>query len=152
MSFAEVVKLVERVSGEERLLCEQTLWNWAQEEKASEVSAALCSEIAAARSVTLPAIDEAVDIYDASCEEVLVMSDAIQLKAQKPTRERAGCTPKRGKKVKRVSAPTFCAPRRSGGLLPLPFGWAGRRGKPLSEVAQTHLKREWGEHPKPLCP
>ena len=45
-----LVKLVERVSGEERLLCEQTLWNWAQE-KASEVSAALCSEIAAARSV-----------------------------------------------------------------------------------------------------
>lgn len=147
MSFAEVVKLVERVSGEERLLCEQTLWNWAQD-KASEVSAALCSEIAAARSVTLPAIDEAVDIYDASCEEVLVMSDAIQVKAQKPTRERAGCTPKRGKKVKRVSTDLVLLEGREGSFRCLSGGLGGEAS--LSEVARTHLKREWGEHPKPL--
>jgi hypothetical protein len=39
LSFAEVAKLLERVSGE-HLVCDQTLWNWAHE-KAREVSAAL---------------------------------------------------------------------------------------------------------------
>lgn len=89
LSFSEVAKLVERVAGgEQRLICEQTLWNWAQE-KAREVSTTLLSEVAAARSLPLPAVDGAVDIYDACSEEVLVMSDAIQVKAHKPTPERA---------------------------------------------------------------
>jgi hypothetical protein len=83
LSFAEVAKLLERVSGE-RLLCERTLWNWAQG-KAREIGAALRAEVDSARSLPAPAIDEAVDIYDEGAEEVLVMSDAIQVKAQKPT-------------------------------------------------------------------
>ncbi len=141
MSFAEVVKLVKRVSGE-RLLCEQTLWNWAQE-KAREVSAALCSEVAAASSLPLPAIEEAVDVYDASSEEVLVMTDAIQVKAQKPTRERAG-EPKRGKKVKRVSTDLLLLEGREGSFRCLSAG-LGREAS-LSEVARAHFKREWGEH------
>jgi hypothetical protein len=53
------------------------------------VSTTLLSEVAAARSLPLPAVDGAVDIYDACSEEVLVMSDAIQVKAHKPTPERA---------------------------------------------------------------
>jgi hypothetical protein len=36
----------------------------------------------------MPSFAEALDIYDARCEEVLVSTDAIQVKAQKPTRER----------------------------------------------------------------
>ncbi len=142
MSFAEVVKLVERTSGE-RLVCEQTLWNWVQE-KAREVSAALCSEVAAARSLPLPAIAEAVDIYDASSEEVLVMTDAIQVKAQKPTRERAG-EPKRGKKVKkRVNTDLLLLEGREGSFRCLSAG-LGREAS-LSEVTRAHFKREWGEH------
>lgn len=147
LSFAEVVKLVERTSGE-RLVCEQTLCNWAQE-KAREVSAALCSEVAAARSLPLPAIAEAVDIYDASSEEVLVMTDAIQVKAQKPTRERAG-EPKRGsKKVKRVSTDLLLLEGRDGSFRCLSAG-LGREEASLSEVARAHFKHEWGEHPGPL--
>lgn len=144
LSFAEVVKLVERVSGE-RLLCAQTLCNWAKE-KAREVSAALCSEVAAARSLPLPAIEEAVDIYDASSEEVLVMSDAIQVKAQKPTRERAGRTPKRAKKKvkKRVSTDLVLLEGREGSFRCLSGGLGGEAS--LSEVARAHFKREWGEH------
>lgn len=84
LSFAEVSKkLLQRVSGE-RLLCEQTLWNWVQS-KVREVSSALSSEVSASnRSLALPSFAEAVDIYDADSEEVLVSTDAIQVKAQNP--------------------------------------------------------------------
>lgn len=143
LSFSEVAKLVERVCGG-RLVCEQTLCNWAHE-KAREVSAALCSEVSAARSLPLPAIEEAVDVYDASSEEVLVMSDAIQVKAQKPTRERAS-EPRRAKKVKkkRVSTDLLLLANREGSFRCLSGGLEGEAS--LSEVARAHLKREWGEH------
>jgi hypothetical protein len=147
LSFAEVAKLVERVSGE-RLLCEQTLCNWAQE-KAREVSAALRSEVAAARSLPLPAVDEAVDVYDAPSEEVLVMTDAIQVKAQKPTRERAGRTTKREKKAKkRVSTDLLLLEGRDGSFRYLSAGLDGEAS--LREVTRAHLGRQWGGHPGPL--
>jgi len=145
LSFAEVAKLLERVTGE-RLACEQTLWNWAQE-KAREVSASLCSEVAATRSMALPPIEEAVDVYDASSEEVLVMSDAIQVKAQKPTREGAG-EPKRGKKAKRVSTDLLLLEGKDGSFRCLSGALDGQVSLP--EVARAHLGREWGKHPKPL--
>jgi hypothetical protein len=147
LSFAEVARLLERVTGE-RLACEQTLWNWAQQ-KAREVSASLCLEVAAAGSVALPAIEEAVDVYDASSEEVLVMSDAIQVKAQKPTRERPG-EPKRGKKVKkkRVSTDLLLLEGRDGSFRCLSGGLDGRVSLP--QVARAHLGREWGKHPGSL--
>jgi hypothetical protein len=62
LSFAEVAKLLERVSGE-RLPCERTLWNWAQG-KAREIGAALRAEVDSARSLPAPAIEEGVDIYE----------------------------------------------------------------------------------------
>src|SRR5215211_3203572 len=148
VSFAEVSKLVERVSGE-RLVCEQTLCNWARE-KAREVSDALRSEVGAARSMPLPAVEEAVDIYDASSEEVLVMTDAIQVKAQKPTRPRAGESadePKRAKKnakKKRVSTDLLLLEGREGSFRCLSAGLDGEASLP--EVTRAHLKREWGEH------
>lgn len=149
LSFSEVAKLAKRVAGE-RLICEQTLWNWAQQ-KAREVSAALRSEVAAARSLPLPVIDEAVDIYDAQAEEVLVMSDAIQVKAQKPTRERTD-EPKRAKKAKRVSTDLLLLEGQDGSFRHLCAGLGGgEEGAPsLPEIARAHLRREWGEHPKAL--
>lgn len=152
LSFAEVAKLLERVSGE-RLVCEQTLCNWARE-KAREVSAALRSEIAAARSLALPDVDGAVDVYDASREEVLVMTDAIQVKAQKPTRERAGRIPTRAKgkaKKKRVSTDLLLLEGRDGSFRCLSAGLDGEEAS-LSEVTRAHYKREWGEHPGSSVP
>lgn len=131
------------------MICEQTLWNWAQEKKAREVSATLLSEVTAARSLPLPAVDGAVDIYDDACsEEVLVMTDAIQVKAQKPIRERAG-EPKREKKVKRVSTDLLLLEGQDGSLRHLCAG-LGEEAASLSEVAEAHLRHEWGEHPRPL--
>jgi hypothetical protein len=161
LSFAEVSKLLERVSGE-RLLCEQTLWNWVQS-KAREVSSALSSEVSASnRSLALPTFAEAVDIYDADSEEVLVSTDAIQVKAQKPTRERrrrrdAENTPRKEEKKKekvkkkRIDTDLMLVQGRDGSFRHLSAGLGEGEGRvSLREVARAYLRREWGENTKPL--
>lgn len=91
-----------------------------------------------------------VDIYDASSEEVLVMTDAIQVKAQKPTREQRAGEPKGGKKVKkkRVSTDLLLLEGRDGSFRYLSGGLDGEPALP--EVAQACLRREWGERGEPL--
>lgn len=160
LSFAEVSKLLERVSGQ-RLLCEQTLCNWV-ERKAREVGAALSLEVdARSRSLALPTFAESVDIYDADSEEVLVSTDAIQVKAQKPSRERRrGAqrdTPEeKGKKAKkkRINTDLMLIQGRDGSFRHLlsagpPVGGEGPAAS-LREVARAYLRREWGEHPEPV--
>jgi hypothetical protein len=160
LSFAEVSKLLQRVSGE-RLLCEQTLWNWVQS-KAREVSIALSWEVSASRWLPMPTFAEALDIYDADSEEVLVSSDAIQVKAQKPTRERhrgweAEDTPREEEKKKekikkeRINTDLMLLEGRDGSFRHLSAGLGGGEGAvSLCEVARAYLRREWGEHPEPV--
>jgi hypothetical protein len=160
LSFAEVSKLLERVSGE-RLLCEQTLCNWV-ERKAREVGAALSSEVSASRSLTLPTFAESLDIYDADSEEVLVSTDAIQVKAQKPSRERRrgaehDSPEEKEKKVKkkRINTDLMLIQGRDGSfrhLLSAGLGGGGGEGTAASlcEVARAYLRREWGENPEPV--
>ena len=146
LSFAEVAKLLERLAGE-RLVCEQTLWNWTQQE-AHELSEALHAEVAAARSLPKPTIAEEVDIYDACSEEVLLLTDAIQVKAQKPTRRRSGAgelqpEENQKKKVKRINTDLMLLQGRDGSFRHLSAGLEGTVG--LHEVAEAYLRREWGE-------
>ncbi len=130
LSFAEVAKLLERLAGE-RLVCEQTLWNWAQQE-AHELSEALRAEVAAARSLPKPTIAEEVDIYDACSEEVSVLTDAIQVEAQKPTRRRRGAgepqLEKKKKKVKRINTDLMLLQGRDGSFRHLSPPFGGARG------------------------
>lgn len=160
LSFAEVSKLLERVSGE-RLLCEQTLCNWV-ERKAREVGAALSSEVSASRSLALPTFAESLDIYEADSEEVLVSTDAIQVKAQKPSRERRrgaehDSPEEKEKKVKkkRINTDLMLIQGRDGSfrhLLSAGLGGGGGEGTAASlcEVARAYLRREWGENPEPV--
>lgn len=128
------------------MLCEQTLWNWAQG-KACEISDALRAEVQSARSsLPMPAIEQAVNIYDAEAEEVLVMTDTIQVKAQKPTRERANDErpgrpeeeEEKKKKVKRINTDLMLLEGRDGTLRHLSAGF-GEGAPSLSEVAEAHL-------------
>jgi hypothetical protein len=159
LSFAEVSKLLERVSGE-RLLCEQTLCNWVGK-KAREVGTALALEVSASRSLPLPTFAEAVDIYETDSEEVLVSTDAIQVKAQKPTRERRrgadyyDSPEEKEKKVKkkRINTDLMLIQGKDGSFrhllsAVLPVGGEGTAS--LREVARAYLRREWGEHPEPV--
>ena len=91
MSFHEVGGLLERRSGV-GLACEQTVWNWALQ-KALVLDARLAHEVEACQKWPFPQIQSEVDIYSKEAEEVLVLTDAIGVKSQKPTREKPGETP-----------------------------------------------------------
>jgi hypothetical protein len=97
MSYAEVAHRIERVSGQ-RLVCEQTLHNWVPR-KARAIERALSVEVAATQSLPFPSVAASVDLYDTDAEEVLVLLDAIGVKAQKPTRDKPG-VPEAEKTVK----------------------------------------------------
>jgi len=91
MSFEEVEGLIERTSGA-RLACAQTLWNWALQ-KALVLDAQRTEEVAACKELPFPQIATALDVYSAEAQEVLVLTDAIGVKAQKPTRQKPGEVP-----------------------------------------------------------
>lgn len=151
LSFAEVARLLQRLSGE-RLLCKQTLCNWAQR-KAGELSAALRSEVAATEELAMPAFSEEAGIYDEKAEEVLLMADAIQVKAQKRTRQRRGafsCADgqEHKKKVKRISTEMMLLEGQDGSFRHLCGGLDGTVSLP--ELARSHLRREWAQHSGPL--
>jgi len=59
LSFQEVAGLVERVCGQP-LICEQTLWNWAQR-KAAQRDAPLAAEVAACQELPFPPLSETVE-------------------------------------------------------------------------------------------
>jgi hypothetical protein len=162
LSFAEVSKLLERVSGENVYSASRRCGTGCSRRRVR--SAALClSEVSASkRSLALPTFAEAVDIYDADSEEVLVSTDAIQVKAQKPTRERrrdADDTPRKEEKKKekvkkkRIETDLMLVQGRDGSFRHLSAGLVGEEGMvSLCEVARAYLRREWGENTKPLPP
>src|ERR1051325_8690679 len=88
LSFAEVEGLVERVTGG-RLVCAQTLWNWALQ-KAVVLDKQLAAEVRACETLPFPEVAAGVDLDSAEAEEVLVFTDAIGVKAQKPKRDKPG--------------------------------------------------------------
>lgn len=161
LSFAEAAKLIERVTGE-RSVCEQTLCNWVGQ-KAREVSEALWAEVvggAANGSLALPALAQEVDIHDPEAEEVLLFTDAIQVKAQKPTRTRRGVLARSSEpsggsekeKKKRIDTDLMLLEGRDGSFRYLSAGLetGGERAASLPELARAHLRREWGRRPDPL--
>jgi hypothetical protein len=111
--------------------------------------------------LALPTFAEAVDIYDAGSEEVLVSTDAIQVKTQKPTRERhRGAdyfydTPEeKEKKVKkkRINTDLMLIQGKDDSFRHLWARLESGEGAVISlcEVARAYLRREWGEHTEPI--
>jgi len=108
----------------------------------------------------VPTFAEALDIYDADSEEVLVSTDAIRAKAQKPIRERrrdADDTPRKEEekkekvKKKRIDTDLMLVQGRDGSFRHLSAGLGEGEGTvSLREVARAYLRREWGENTKPL--
>lgn len=152
LSYAEVAKLLKRVTGQS-LLCEQTLWEWTQR-KASEVSAALCEEVALSQRLSAPTFLNNPDIYDGNSKEVLVMADAIGVKAQRSARRRPGqSADEHGrdedhKKIKTISTEMMLIEGQDGSFRQL---CAGREGTAdLSELVWAHLRRNFSEYPGAL--
>lgn len=145
LSFHEVEGLVERVSGA-CLVCEQTLWNWAQR-KVETLDARLVAEVRACQKLPAPVVADTLDLYDAKAEEVLVLTDAIGVKAQKPTRDKPGATPTK-KQAKRHDTSVLLLQKPGGDFHYL----MGSTDKAVSlvEVAEARVRREWRGRATPL--
>ncbi len=145
LSFHEVAALIARTSGR-ALVCEQTLWNWVQN-KVAQRDAGLVQEVNASEAWPAPALAEAVDIYDAHSEEVLVLTDGIGVKAQKPTRDKPGQA-RTGKQAKRHDTDVLLLQGQDGRFTYL-CGSSDQRVS-LCQVAKARLQREWGRRQTPL--
>jgi hypothetical protein len=145
LSFAEVERLLLRLTGAS-VVCAQTLWNWV-EERAWHLDTQLRAQVTAAEELPAPTFGAPVDLYDPQSEEVLVLTDAIGVKAQKPKRDKPG-TSKTGKVAKRHDTDVLLLQRKSGDFLYL----AGSTDQTvvLTAVAQAHLRAEWGARKTPL--
>ena len=145
MSFQEVQGLVERVSGK-RLVCQQTLWNWALQ-KALVLDKRLETEVAACQKLPFPEIATALDLYSSEAEEVLVLTDAIGVKSQKPTREKPGEVPV-PKEAKRHDTDVLLLERPDGEFVYV-MG-STDASVSLVSVTEARVRREWGKRETPL--
>jgi hypothetical protein len=143
MSFHEVAGLLARVCGAP-LLCEQTLWNWAQS-KVEILDAQLAEQVQAAKELASPTIAETVDLYDIAAEEVLVLTDAIGVKAQKPTRDGE---PPTAKQAKRHDTDVLLLEKPEGDFVYL----MGTTDHTISlvDLAQASVRQTWGQRQTPL--
>lgn len=145
LSFHEVAGLVERLCGT-CLACEQTLWNWA-ERTVAILDAQLVTQVQSAQALPSPKIVENLPLYDREAEEVLVLTDAIGVKAQKPKRDKPG-EPTTGKEAKRHDTDVLLLQKQSGDFVYL-MGSVNQTVS-LVEVAEANLRLEWGQRETPL--
>ena len=138
LSYGDVARLLEQMSGLP-LLSEDGIWRLVQKE-AQGLDAAQRQAIEEAADLTEPEYVAAAELYTPEGAEFVVMTDGIGVKAQKPTREKAG-QPKKAKVEKRHDTDVLIVPRRDGGEQLLCEGVSG--GWTLVEAARSFLKREW---------
>jgi hypothetical protein len=111
------------------------------------LDAKLTALVQDSQETPFPTLCDTVDLYDPAAEEVLVMTDAIGVKAQKPTRDQPG-TPKTAQDAKRHDTDVLLLQRRTEDFLYL----AGSVDQTVSlpAVTDAHLRREWGHRDTPL--
>ncbi len=113
MSYDEVAGLLERVTGQ-RLLSDQTIQQLVVA-KAVEVSEQWHSESQADTAAPpLPAVMPQVDWYDPQSEEVLLLTDAIQVKQQKASRGQGAGKPTLERETKRVHTDVWLLEQPTG--------------------------------------
>ena len=145
MSYATVTDMVGRLTGK-RLVCAQTLSNWV-EAKATEVDAHLSDAVQHSAVLPLPTLAPDVDVYDPEAEEVLLLTDGICVKAQKPTHEKAG-EARREKPCQRHDLDVMLAQKQDGSFRYL-AGTSDHVHR-LPEIAGAHLRHEWQDRDTPL--
>jgi len=84
MSYQEVAGLIERYSGA-KVLSAQTIWQLVQQ-SALQVSDEIERGVKQHIEPSSVELTQAIDLYDADAEEVLLFDDGISVKAQKPER------------------------------------------------------------------
>jgi len=121
MSYDEVAGLLERVTGQP-VLSDQTIQHLVVA-KAVEVSQQWQSESQADTAAPLwPEVMPQVDWYDPQSEEVLLLTDAIQVKQQKASRGQGADTPTVERETKRVHTEVWLVEQPTGGFTYLTAG------------------------------
>jgi hypothetical protein len=149
VSYEEVEGLIERLTGE-KLLSDQTIWSQVVER------AAAVSQQWAEEPPPVEPIETAleVDWYDSQTPEVLVLSDAIQVKQQKPRRYRSDQKPAEEPERERVRVNTdvWMVQRAGGGFRYLTAGinQTGQEIVSVEERVQQCLQTEYGGRDSPL--
>jgi hypothetical protein len=145
MSFREVEGLVHRHTGS-RLVCEQTLWNWVQQ-RVKTLDGHLRTKVEGAQNLPFPVLSPCVDLYDKDAAEVIVLMDAIGVKAQKPKRDKPG-EPTTSKETKRHDLDLMVLQGGDGQFTYL--SGSADQTIPLTQVADAQLRQEWGDRQTPL--
>ena len=121
MSYAEVAGLLERVTGQP-LPRDQTMQHLVVA-KAIEVSQQWPSESQADTAVPLwPEVRPQVDWYDPQSEEVLLLTDAMQVKQPKASRGQGADTPTVERETKRVHTEVWLVAQPTDGFPSLTAG------------------------------
>lgn len=140
MSYEEVARLLERITGES-LLSDQTIWQQVVK-KAAAVSQQMKQQVEAVLTTgQVPTVEQKVAIYSAQQPEVLLFDDAIQVKEQKAARD-GRAAPKRS----RVSTDVVMVERKDGGFRYLTAGIdeSGQEIISLEKVVTACLLTEYG--------
>lgn len=149
VSYEEVAGLVERLTGE-RLLSDQAIWNLVV------AQAVALSQRWSAETPQVEPIETAAGVawYDSQRPEVLVLSDAIQVKQQKPRRYRAAQKPAEEPQRERVRVNTdvWMVQCAEGGFRYLTAGINQTGQEIMSVEARVRhcLQTEYGSRPAPL--
>jgi hypothetical protein len=149
MSYEEVEGLLERLTGE-KLLSDQTIWRQVVGQ------AVAISQPGAEASPAAEPIETALEVAWDDCQtaEVLVLSDAIQVKQQKPRRYRAGQKPAADSQRERgrVNTDVWMVQRAGGSFRYLTAGISAAGEEILSVEAQVQhcVQTEYGGRAAPL--
>ena len=146
LSYEGVAGLVERVTGERQVSdakIQQIVL--AQAQAVSEQWAV--PRPAAELPVSLPVIATQVELYEASAEEVLVLSDGIQVKQQKEEREAGGAREAVVTK-RRVNTDVWQVEQADGNFVTLVSGLGEQA--PVVERVQQVIAQEYGERESAL--
>jgi hypothetical protein len=147
LSFADSACLLEQVQGPQAKK-EDSLWRLVQQLSQQE-DAKICQKIAASTRLPLPECEAVADVYAPDTDEFVVLTDAIGVKAQKPTRKQRHCVstqrvaqPAPQKKDKRHDTDVFVLPRPQGGVAYWCEGVSGAWS--VVEAVRAFLREQWG--------
>ena len=148
-SFGDVARLLEQMTGV-AVVSEDGVWRWVQEQ-ARVLDAAQRQMIAEETDQPEPVCVAPDDLYAPESAEFVVMTDGIGVKAQKPTRHKAGPSaqpqpvktqPQPAKVEKRHDTDVLLLPHPNGAEQVLCEGVSG--DWTLVEAARSFLRRQWG--------
>ncbi len=151
MSYEEVERLIERLTGE-KLLSDQKIWQIVVD-KAVDVSEQLQQEVKSVLDeVKMPAINPRVAIYDPKQAEILLLDDAIQVKEQKPTREELAPKESLTAPRSRISTDVIMLEKAEGRFHYLTAGIDedGKQTVALEEAVRAKIAEEYGATPEVL--